>query len=126
VNRLQKSTSSGRRDRLLLAFELAVIVPTLLLLAQLMLADASSLEAELVLWAVLIAGVELLPVPAWRGVHLSLGFPLLIAVGILFSPPAAAVTALVGSFDPRELRREVTFLRAIFNRCQVSLSVVAA
>jgi signal transduction histidine kinase len=80
----------------------------------------------LILWAVLIAGVELLPVPAWRGVHLSLGFPLLMTVGILFAPPAAAVTALLGSFDPRELRREVSFLRALFNRCQVSLSVLAA
>jgi signal transduction histidine kinase len=49
-----------------------------------------------------------------------------MTVGILFSPPAAAVTALVGSFDPRELTREVGFLRAIFNRCQVSLSVLVA
>jgi signal transduction histidine kinase len=32
----------------------------------------------------------------------------------------------VGSFDPRELRGDVTVLRALFNRCQVSLSVLAA
>lgn len=49
-----------------------------------------------------------------------------MTVGILFAPPAAAATALIGSFDPRELRGEVGFLRAIFNRCQVSLSVLLA
>ena len=114
------------RGRLLLFFELAVIVPTVVLLTELLRNDLSVLDVELILWAALIAGVELLPVPAWRGVHLSLGFPLLIAVGMLFAPPAAAVTALVGAFDPRELRREVTFLRGLFNRCQVSLSVLAA
>jgi signal transduction histidine kinase len=126
VNALQRSQSEALRERLLLFFELAVIVPTLTVLGVLLMRDPSVLEPELILWAVLIAGVELLPVPAWRGVHLSLGFPLLMTVGILFAPPAAAVTALLGSFDPRELRREVSFLRALFNRCQVSLSVLAA
>ena len=126
MNALQSSHSEALRERLLLAFELAVIIPTLTVLGVLLTSDPSVLEAVLILWAVLIAAVELLPVPAWRGVHLSLGFPLLMTVGILFAPPAAAVTALVGSFDPRELRREVTFLRALFNRCQVSLSVLAA
>jgi hypothetical protein len=126
VNTLQSPRSEALRERLLLAFELAVILPTLTALAVLLMSDPSVLEAQLILWAVLIAAVELLPVPAWRGVHLSLGFPLLMTVGILFAPPAAAVTALLGSFDPRELRREVSFLRALFNRCQVSLSVLAA
>jgi signal transduction histidine kinase len=117
---------------LLLAFELAVIIPTLVLLAILLTTDQSVVDGDpafystLLLWAALIAVVELLPVPAWRGVHLSLGFPLLMTVAILFSPPAAAMTALLGSFDPRELRHEVTLLRALFNRCQVSLSVLAA
>ena len=121
------------RERLLLAFQLGVIIPTLALLSVLLIKDPSvlvrdpsALEVELILWILLIAAVELLPVPAWRGVHLSLGFPLLMTVGILFAPAAAAAAALVGSFDPRELRREVSFLRALFNRCQVSLSVFAA
>ena len=123
---IRGSGSTQFRDRLLLAFELTVIAPTLVLLAFLLARDPSVLDPQLILWALLIAGVELLPVPAWRGVHLSLGFPLLMTVGILFAPPAAAATALLGSFDPRELRREVSFLRALFNRCQVSLSVLAA
>ena len=101
-------------------------MPTLVFLGVAVAKDPSVLDLQLILWAVLIAAVELLPVPAWRGVHLSLGFPLLMTVGILYAPPAAAATALIGSFDPRELRREVSVLRALFNRCQVSLSVLAA
>ena len=58
--------------------------------------------------------------------HLSMGFPLLIAVGFLYSPVAAGGVALIGSFDLRELNRQVTPLRAVFNRCQVALSVTAA
>ncbi len=115
----------------LLVFELAIIIPTLVSLVVLQLNSLDSLNSnpldwQLPLWVLLIAFVELLPVPAWRGVHLSLGFPLLMSVAILFPPAAAAITALVGSMDPRELRREVTFLRAVFNRCQVALSVLAA
>ena len=81
---------------------------------------------ELILWAVLVAAVELLPVPAWRGLHLSVGFPLLMVVAMLYAPIAAGAVAFAGASDPRELRGEVDFLRAIFNRCQVALSVFAA
>ena len=84
------------------------------------------LQAELILWALLVAAVELLPVPAWRGLHLSVGFPLLMVVGMLYPPIAAGVVAFAGASDPRELRGEVDFLRAVFNRCQVALSVFAA
>ena len=123
-------TSSGARAKSLLAFELVVIVPTLVAIAVLLAAESSvrdvNTDLQLILWAALIAFVELLPIPAWRGVHLSLGFPLLMSVGMIFAPPAAALTALVGSMDPRELKREVSFLRALFNRCQVALSVLIA
>ncbi|MEO8477796.1 MAG: hypothetical protein ABI572_12225, partial [Actinomycetota bacterium] len=103
-----------------------MIIPTIAVISLLLAADSSVLTLDLVLWVGLVALVELLPIPAWRGVHLSLGFPLLMSVGMLFAPAAAAATALVGSMDPRELRREVSFLRAFFNRCQVALSVLLA
>jgi signal transduction histidine kinase len=117
-------------ERRLLVFELAVIVPTLVGGTLLVLADLDSftwkLVGELILWAAAVALVELIPVPAWRGVHLSLSFPLLMALAIVHDPIVAGVTAFVGSVDPREFRREVTVLRAIFNRAQVALSVFAA
>jgi signal transduction histidine kinase len=125
------SLVSGRAsERRLLMLELAVIIPTLVGGVLLVLADRETftwkLVGELVLWAAAVSLVELIKVPAWRGVHLSLGFPLLMALAIVHSPVAAGVTAFVGSTDPREFRREVTLLRAIFNRAQVALSVFAA
>jgi signal transduction histidine kinase len=106
-----------------------VILPTLLAIAILLPGtDDFSGVGILVLggWIAIIGLVELIPVPAWRGTHISLGFPLLMAVGFLYSPAAAAVVALLAASDPREFRGEVTPLRALFNRCQVALSVCAA
>ncbi|MEX0984028.1 MAG: sensor histidine kinase [Actinomycetota bacterium] len=78
------------------------------------------------LWAPLIAAVELVPVPAWRGVTISVGFPILVMVAILYPPGLAGLIAFLGASDPRELRREVSLGLALFNRSQVALSVVAA
>jgi signal transduction histidine kinase len=117
-------------ERRLLVFEIAVIVPTVVGGALLVLAHIEQFTlhrvGELMLWAAAVSLVELIPVPAWRGIHLSLGFPLLMALAIVQPPVAAGVTAFVGSTDPREFRREVTLLRAVFNRSQVALSVFAA
>jgi hypothetical protein len=125
------SLVSGRAsERRLLALELAVILPTLVGGVLLVLANSETFTwdrvGQLVLWAAAVSLVELIPVPAWRGIHLSLGFPLLMALAIVQPPVAAGVTAFIGSTDPREFRREVTPLRAIFNRSQVALSVFAA
>ena len=77
-------------------------------------------------WVLLVGLAELLPVPAWRGIHVSLGFTLLTAVAILYSPVWAAAIALIGSTDLVELRRETTVLKALFNRSQVALAVLLA
>jgi signal transduction histidine kinase len=47
-------------------------------------------------------------------------------IAMLFTPLAASAVAFAGASDPREFRGEVDFLRAVFNRCQVALSVAAA
>jgi len=128
-------TSGGvRASRKVIAFELAVILPTFVIGAVLVAANPEAfvvsgkekIWSQLVLWAVVIGLVELLPVPTWRGLTISVGFPLLMVVAFLYQPAAAAAVALVGASDPRELRGEVTFLRALFNRCQVALSVLVA
>jgi signal transduction histidine kinase len=111
-----------------MAFELSIILPTFALGAYLISQDPSPFEDgwPLVVWAVVIGLVELLPVPAWRGLTISVGFPLMMVVAFLYQPAAAAAVALVGASDPREFQREVSVLRALFNRCQVALSVLAA
>ena len=57
---------------------------------------------------------------------MSLGFTLLTAVAILYSPAWAAAIALVGSTDLVELRRETTVLKALFNRSQIAFAVLLA
>src|SRR5918995_4710597 len=111
-----------------MAFELSIILPTFALGASLISGDPSAFEDgwPLVVWAVVVGLVELLPVPAWRGLTISVGFPLMMVVAFLYEPAAAAAVALVGASDPREFRGEVTVLRALFNRSQVALSVLAA
>lgn len=116
-------------QRKVVAFELLVIAPTLVGGGILIAGDPAAFREhwdELVIWAALIGLVELLPVPAWRGLTISVGFPLLMVVAFLYEPAAAAAVALIGASDPREFRGEVSFLRALFNRCQVALSVLAA
>jgi signal transduction histidine kinase len=112
----------------LVAFQLAVILPTLCVGAFLLARNPDSLSPwfELVLWTVVIAIVEYLPIPAWHGLRVGMGFPLMLMVGIIYSPLSAGVTALAGSLDPREFRREVHPLVAVFNRAQVALSVSIA
>lgn len=49
-----------------------------------------------------------------------------MVVGFVYAPAAAALCAFLGASDPREYRRQVSLLRALFNRSQVTLSVLAA
>ena len=124
------SLKAARSARLLRLFEAAVVVPTL---GGLTLAIARDGGAEikadllpLVVWILIIALVELIPVPVWRGVHISMGFPLMMVVAFMYEPQAAAAAALLAASDPREFKREVGLLRALFNRCQVALAVGSA
>jgi signal transduction histidine kinase len=120
----------GKSARLLPFFEAAIVVPTLGGLLVAIAGDGGSeIGADrwaLVLWVLIIALVELIPVPVWRGVHISMGFPLMMVVAFLYPPEAAAAAALLAASDPRELRHEVGLLRALFNRCQVALAVGSA
>ena len=120
------SGMSRRRNAALIAFELGIVLPTLAGGVLLVVRDAELFKPELVVWIVLVAITDLLPVAAWRGLQVSLAFPLLMTVGIYYSPAVVGVVALLGTTDPREYKREVSLLHAVFNRCQVTLSVVAA
>jgi len=110
----------------LLILKVSVVVPTFGLLAWSMATDFEEFEVAWLIWAVLIGAIELLPVPAWSGLSISVGFPLLMMVAILYPPATAGVLALLGASDAREFRREIPLLTALFNRAQVALSVTAA
>jgi signal transduction histidine kinase len=107
-------------------FEWIVVIPVLTVLAIAVVRDVHSyLLAEYVVWALILAAVELLPVPAWRGMHLSLGFPIRLGVAVLYHPWVASVIALVGTSDPRELKGERRISASLFDRCQIAVSVLA-
>jgi signal transduction histidine kinase len=74
----------------------------------------------------MIAAVDLLPVPVWRGLELLLDFPLLIAVAMLFPPETACAALFIGSFDRWEFQGKVKLLRAGFNRAQLGATALAA
>jgi signal transduction histidine kinase len=68
--------------------------------------------------------VDLIPVPAWGGMQLSLSFPVLLGVAMVFPPAVAGMIALLGSADPREFRHEITVQKALWNRSQMALSII--
>jgi signal transduction histidine kinase len=115
-----------RQAGVLVLFEVAVVVPTLALIAGLILVSDVPFKPVLLLWSLLIGLIELMPVPAWRGLTISVGFPVLMMVAILYPPGTAGLITLLGMTDPRELRREMPIAAALFNRSQVALSVIAA
>ena len=80
---------------------------------------------DLLAWLLLISLAGLMPVPSGRGVYLGLDLPLVLGAGFVFGPITAGLLAFLGVLDIRELRREVSLGRALFNRAQVSLSAMA-
>ena len=107
-------------------FAVSIVFPTLGVLGYLLAHEAQPDYLEVLPWAILIAAVELLPVATWSGVQVSVSYPIIMAVAFTFDPAVAALVGLVSAFDPREFKGQVTLLRALFNRCQVCLAVLAA
>ena len=80
----------------------------------------------LVPWVLVVAAVGFASVPFESGQQLGLDLPVLLSIGYLFGPIVAGATAFVAYLDARELHREIPLIRALFNRAQTSLSVMAA
>lgn len=107
-------------------FQVLVVVPVVVYLAVALPEQRDELlQLSVLLFIFTVAVVDLIPVPAWGGMQLSLSFPILLGVAIIYPPPIAAFVAFAGSFDPRELRLEMPPLRAIFNRAQMAASTLA-
>ena len=111
-------------------FEAALVAPAVIALAWASSRAFPSLTSEeikdLLVWVVIIASVELVPVPLWRGTIISMGFPLLMVVAFLYPPAIAGSAAFLAASDPREFKREVGLLQALFNRSSIALAVWAA
>jgi signal transduction histidine kinase len=121
------------QSRLAVGFKLAVVGGLFLFLGiralqqpELYLGLTTAKVIELLFWTLVIAVVELLPVSVSKTLQLSLSYPILLAAAILYEPAVVGAIALVGSFDSRELRRELPLLTALFNRCQIAFSALTA
>jgi signal transduction histidine kinase len=130
---MARNASEGikrHRSGILTFFELGITVPTLTVIAVDVARHHGDVLArrwvEVLAWIALIAIVELMPVPMWRGTHIGVGFPLLMVVAFIYPAPVAAGTAFLAAFDPREFRGEIGVFRALFNRSQVALAVWGA
>ena len=118
------SDTRTRRLGAAVAFPSALIILVLAGLAVEVVAHPrETLQTDLLFWVLIVATVELLPVPGSPGLRLSLSFPILLAVALVYPPEIAALVAFAGSFDGKEIRREVSVLTALFNRSQIALSV---
>jgi signal transduction histidine kinase len=81
---------------------------------------------DLILWVVFVAAAGFVPLSSGRGPSLAMDLPLLLAAAFLFGPLVSGLIALLGAVDIRELRREISWPRAIWNRSQTSISVMCA
>jgi len=82
--------------------------------------------ATFLFWIFLLVAAELLPVSLAFESAITMSFPLMLAIAVLFPPWAAMVIAGLGAFDPRPFRGEIPIHRALFNRAQLMLAVGAA
>jgi len=82
--------------------------------------------SELLPWLVVVVVADLLPVPIWGSVELMMSFPVLLASALVFPPYVAASLSFVGTLDLREFRGEISPLRDLYNRSNVTASVFAA
>lgn len=89
--------------------------------------DFPSLGAVL-FWVALLGAAELLPVSLGFGTEVTMGFPIHIALAIVFrhQPFAAMVIAAIATLDVREFKRQIALHNALFNRALMVLSIGAA
>lgn len=88
--------------------------------------QAVTSRADLLAWIVACALADMLSVPLWGSVVLTMSLPVSLAAGMVFPPMLAGLVAFIGSVDRRELKGEISLARASYNRSQVALSVIAA
>ena len=86
----------------------------------------AEIAAALLVWAMVAAVADLLPVQLWGDVSLSMSLPVTLAAGMVLSPWNAGLVAFIAALDLREFRGEVSVLRGLYNRSQIAASVILA
>jgi signal transduction histidine kinase len=81
----------------------------------------SSRVGILIPWVLLHVIINLLPVPGWESTALAVDWPASVAAALVLRPAEAALVTFIGALDVKELRRQITVSKAIFNRSQIGL-----
>jgi diguanylate cyclase (GGDEF)-like protein/PAS domain S-box-containing protein len=126
VNTAAAEMPEPQRDLRVRLFEAAVTAPTLAWIAYTIAHGGGGLSASVLLWAAMVAIVDLLPIPAWGGLAVSVSFPILLAASLLYAPAIAGLIALVGTSDIREFRGELPIMKTLFIRAQMAASAIGA
>jgi signal transduction histidine kinase len=83
--------------------------------------------AVVLLWAALVAVAEMAPISPGEGSPwLSLDLPILLGAAFVLGPAVSGAIAFLGSMDIHEFKRAISISRAVYNRSQTALSVMAA
>lgn len=77
-------------------------------------------------WIALLIVIDLLPVSLAFGTEVTMGFPVHMALMLVFPPWVGMAIAGLGSFDQREIQRTIPLHQALFNRAQLMLSIGVA
>jgi diguanylate cyclase (GGDEF)-like protein len=122
----RRASKRQRRPLGLRLYELALTAPVLGYIAYSIYTDPAQFNDPVIfVWMAAIATVDLLPVPTTvSSVAFSLSFPLELSVALLYPTPVAALIAFCGSSDPRELRREIPIMKALWIRAQIAVAVM--
>lgn len=123
------ATTRGRREpRAALLLGGVVVAIDLALLAEGWIHQKPSIAGlTLLVWTLLVTGASLVPLTSGTDKPvLSMDLPLLLGAAFALGPVAAATIGFLGCIDLRDFRRELSLTRGLFDRAQVSLSVLAA
>ena len=122
----RRASKRQRRPLGLRLYELALTAPVLGYIAYSIYTDPAQFNDPVIfVWMAAIATVDLLPVPTTvSSVAFSLSFPLELSVALLYPTPVAALIAFCGSSDPRELRRDIPIMKALWIRAQIAVAVL--
>jgi signal transduction histidine kinase len=124
--RRPRSRPDPIRLRVLEAFVSSVVLAGLIWQVAVNWGDFEASLGKLLPWLVVVVVADLLPVPIWGSVELLMSFPVLLASALVFPPYIAGSLSFVGTLDLREFRGEISPLRDLYNRSNVTISVFVA
>jgi signal transduction histidine kinase len=111
------------------ALELMTVVSAIVCLGVALARSPDTLSRDMqdvVVWLPVVVLADLMPVTLLKPIELTMSLPVLLAAAMVFPPAVAFTLGFVGNTDRRELRRRIPFLRGLFNRSNVALSVLSA